>query len=121
MTAVTFLSAPSETSEPSERVLLPFPPEIDFSNADGLLPLIMGRARPHPGRPPRLVVLDLTATRFMDSQGVRLINDMRRLLHPGTRVYVVALPEGLVSRVLELTGLRRDIPVYDNLPEAMAA
>ncbi|MEU3097064.1 hypothetical protein ABZ690_20330 [Streptomyces sp. NPDC006967] len=57
----------------------------------------------------------------MDSQGVRLINDMRRLLHPGTRVYVVALPEGLVSRVLELTGLRRGIPVYDNLPEAMAA
>lgn len=121
VTVVTFLPNHPETHEPSERVLLPFPTEIDFSNADGLLPLIMSRARPRPGRPPRLVVLDLTATRFMDSQGVRLINDIRRLLHPGTRVYVVALPESLASRVLELTGLRRDIPVYDNLPEAMAA
>lgn len=121
VTAVTFLPNPPETHGPSERVLFPFPTEIDFSNADGLLPLIMSRARPDVGRPPRLVVLDLTATRFMDSQGVRLINDIRRLLHPRTRVYVVALPESLASRVLELTGLRRDIPVYDNLPEAMAA
>lgn len=118
---MTFLPHPPERHDPSERLLLPFPTEIDFSNADGLLPLIMAQARPHPGRPPRLVVLDLTATRFMDSQGVRLINDVRRRLHPGTRVYVAALPESLASRVLEVTGLRRDIPVYDNLPEAMAA
>nr|WP_308309795.1 STAS domain-containing protein [Streptomyces sp. CHD11] len=121
MTAVTFLPNRSRTYEPSERVLFPLPTEIDFSNADGLLPLIMAQARPRAGRPPRLVVLDLTATRFMDSQGVRLINGVRRLLEPGTRVYVVARPESLAGRVLELTGLRRDIPVYDNLPEAMAA
>ncbi|KES05285.1 anti-sigma factor antagonist [Streptomyces toyocaensis] len=115
MNAVTF------SPHPSERALVPFPPEIDFSNADGLLPLIMAQARPDSGRPPRVVVLDLTATQFMDSQGVRLINDVRRLLRPGARVSVVACPESVASRVLELTGLRRDIPVYDNLPEAMAA
>lgn len=118
---MTFLPQPSEPYDLSERVLIPFPPEIDFSNADGLLPLIMSRARPRPGRRPRVVVLDLSSTLFMDSQGVRLINDVRRLLRPETLVYVVARPDGVASRVLELTGVRRDVPVYDNLPEAMAA
>ncbi|WP_243762335.1 STAS domain-containing protein [Streptomyces sp. Tu 3180] len=122
MSAVTFLSpSPSEPRDPSERVLFPFPPEIDFSTASGLLPLIVSRTRTRPGGPPQVLVLDLTPTHFMDSQGVRLINEVRLLLRPGTRVHVVALPDGLASRVLELTGLRRDVPVYDNLPEAMAA
>nr|WP_142194405.1 STAS domain-containing protein [Streptomyces calvus] len=121
MSTVPFLPPPPEPGAPPERVLLPFPPEVDFSNADGLLPLIMSQARPAKGRRPRVVVLDLTATRFMDSQGVRLINDVRHLLRPGTSVYVVARPESVASRVLELTGLRRDVPVYDNLDEAMAA
>ncbi|GHH95289.1 anti-sigma factor antagonist [Streptomyces capillispiralis] len=118
---MSFLPSSSGPRGPSARVLLPFPPEIDFSNADGLLPLIMSRARPASGRRPRIVVLDLTATLFMDSQGVRLINDVRRLLRPRTGVYVVARPDSVASRVLELTGLRRDVPVYDNVAEAMAA
>ncbi|MET7291855.1 STAS domain-containing protein [Streptomyces griseoloalbus] len=118
---MTFLPKPSEPHDLSERVLFPFPPEIDFSNADELLPLIMSQARPRQERRPRVVVLDLSSTLFMDSQGVRLINDVRRLLRPETLVYVVARPDGVASRVLELTGLRRDVPVYDNLPEAMAA
>lgn len=118
---MTFLPEPAEPPAPTERVRFPFPAEIDFSNADRLRPLIMSSALPRPGRPSPVLVLDLTATHFMDSQGVRLINDVRRLLRPATRVYVVARPESLPGRVLELTGLRRDIPVYDNLPEAMAA
>lgn len=121
VTVVTFLPKPSEPHELSDRVLFPFPPEIDFSNADELLPLITSQARPRPDRRPRVVVLDLSSTLFMDSQGVRLINEVRRLLHPETLVYVVARPDGVASRVLELTGLRRDVPVYDNVPEAMAA
>ncbi|GAA3500154.1 STAS domain-containing protein [Streptomyces prasinosporus] len=119
---MTFLPCPSpEPRRPSERVLFPLPAEIDFSTTAGLLPQIVSRARPRPGGPPRTLVLDLTSTRFMDSQGVRLINEVRLLLCPGTRVHVVARADGMASRVLELTGLRRDVPVYDNLPEAMAA
>ncbi|WP_081238899.1 STAS domain-containing protein [Streptomyces viridosporus] len=112
---------PPEPRDPSERVLFPFPPEIDFSTASGLLPLILSRTHARPGGPPGVLVLDLTPTRFMDSQGVRLINEVRQLLRPRTRVHVVARPDGLASHVLEVTGLRRDVPVYDNLPEAMAA
>lgn len=121
VTAVTLLPEPSGEHTPTAHVRFAFPAEIDFSNADRLLPQVMARALPRPGCPARLLVLDLTATEFMDSQGVRLINDVHRLLRPETRVYVVAGPESLASRVLELTGVRRDIPVYDNLPEAMAA
>ncbi|MFI1419723.1 STAS domain-containing protein [Streptomyces sp. NPDC020731] len=118
---MTFLPNPSGPRDASEHALLRFPPEVDFSNAGDLLGVIVSGARTGDGRRPRILVLDLTATLFMDSQGVRLINDVRRLLRPGTRVYVVARPGGVASRVLELTGLRRDVPVYDNLPEAMAA
>ncbi|WP_309059904.1 STAS domain-containing protein [Streptomyces sp.] len=119
---MTFLPNPlPDPRDLSERVLFPFPAEIDFSTAAGLLPLIVSQTRNRPGGPPGTLVLDLTSTRFMDSQGVRLINEVRRLLYPGTRVHVAALADGMASRVLELTGLRRDVPVYDNLPEAMAA
>jgi stage II sporulation protein AA (anti-sigma F factor antagonist) len=105
---------------PPEHLLLPLPTEIDISNASGLLPLIMSGAGHRPD-PPRILVLDLTATRFMDSQGVRLINEVRRALPPGTRLHLVARPGGVVGRLLELTGLRRDVPVYDNAAEAMGA
>ncbi len=121
VTAVTFLPESSGGHPPAAPIRFPFPPEVDVSTADRLLPLIMDRVRPRPGRPAGLLVLDLTATEFMDSQGVRLINEVHRLLRPRTLVHVVARPESLASRVLELTGVRRDIPVYDNLPEAMAA
>jgi hypothetical protein len=32
---------------------------------------------------------------------------------------VAADPDGMVQRVLELTGLRRDVPVYGNVAEAV--
>ncbi|MFD7685889.1 STAS domain-containing protein [Streptomyces sp. NPDC059781] len=118
---MTFLPNPSDPRDVSEHTLFRFPPETDFSDAGELLDAIMAECRPRDGRRARVLVLDLTATGFMDSQGVRLIDDVRRLLHPGTLVYVVARPDSAAARVLELTGLRRDVPVYDNLPEAMAA
>nr|WP_040908643.1 STAS domain-containing protein [Streptomyces griseoflavus] len=120
MNAVPFPPNPSEPRDPSAHTLLSFPTEIDFSNAGDMLGRVMSEARPGDGPWARIVVLDFTATDFMDSQGVRLINDARRLLRP-TRVHVVVRPDGVASRVLEVTGLRRDVPVYDNLPEALAA
>nr|WP_205615418.1 STAS domain-containing protein [Streptomyces harenosi] len=95
------------------------PPEIDYCNADAMLGLVLSAIDGH-GRGLRLLVLDLTGTRFMDSQGVRLVNDVRQRLHPRARVRVVARPGGVASRVMELTGLRRDVPVYDNVAEALA-
>ncbi|GGY30006.1 anti-sigma factor antagonist [Streptomyces djakartensis] len=117
---MAFLPNPTQPRGLPGRVRLPMPAEIDFCNAAELLPRLLSEVRAHGDRL-EVLVLDLTATSFMDSQGVRLINDIRHRLRPGARVRLVARPEGVTSRVLELTGLRRDVPVYDDLAEAMAA
>ncbi|MEV2210553.1 STAS domain-containing protein [Streptomyces sp. NPDC050997] len=103
---------------PSSTTLLVLPPEIDFSNAAGLLRRVMSAVDTRAGRL-RVLVLDLTSTHFMDSQGVRLINEVRLSLQPQVRVRVAALPDGAPSRVMELTGVRRDVPVFDSLHEAL--
>ncbi|MDN0199447.1 STAS domain-containing protein [Streptomyces sp. S.PNR 29] len=115
---MTFLPNPCEPRDLPGCTLVALPPEIDFCNATELLTLIMSAADARAERL-RVLVLDLTGTRFMDSQGVRLINDVRHRLPPSARVRVVAEPDGVASRVLELTGLRRDVPVFDNLTEAL--
>lgn len=120
VSAVTFFTNSTEPRDLPGRVHLTMPAEIDYCNAAELLPVLMSALR---ARGDRLdvLVLDLSTTSFMDSQGVRLINDVRRRLRPGAAVRLVARPEGTTSRVLEVTGLRRDVPVYDNLAEALAS
>nr|WP_308114836.1 STAS domain-containing protein [Streptomyces sp. ISL-12] len=118
MSDVTFLPPPGAPYEPPGCAVLALPPEIDFCNASGLLPLILEAAGAR-DEPLRLLVLDLTGTVFMDSQGIRLLDEVRHRLPGGVRLRLVADPRGVPSRVLELSGLRRDIPVHDNLVEAL--
>lgn len=126
MSAVSFLSqsgepgAPSEPRDPPGCAVLAMPDEIDFCNAAGLLPLITAVVEQRRDTL-RLLVLDLSTTRFMDSQGVRLLTAVRHGLPGAARLRVVAVPRGLPSRVLELSGLRRDVPVHDDLAEALGA
>ncbi|MFF7797528.1 STAS domain-containing protein [Streptomyces olivaceus] len=120
---MTFPIQPCEPREPCEPpgcAVLAMPSEIDFCNASGLLPLVMAAVQQRSDGL-RLLVLDLSPTRFMDSQGVRLLDAVRRRLPAHVRLHVVAAPKGVASRVLELSGLRRDVPVYDNLAEALRA
>ncbi|MFE6353550.1 STAS domain-containing protein [Streptomyces rochei] len=118
MRALTFLPRPCEPCDPPGYAVLALPQEIDFCNAAGLLPLIM-TAVDHHASSLRFLVLDLSGTHFMDSQGVRLLDEVRRRLPGQARLRVVAAPHGVASRVLELSGLRRDVPVYDDLAEAL--
>ncbi|MEU5364975.1 STAS domain-containing protein [Streptomyces sp. NPDC005925] len=115
-----FFLRPCEPNSPPGSTLLALPPEIDGDNASELFTLISRLTRL---RVPRLevLILDLTGTHFMDSQGVRLVNDLRRQLQPRARVRVVVAPGGVASRILQITGLRRDVPVYDNLAEALSS
>jgi anti-anti-sigma factor len=117
---VTPFTNPTEPRDLPGRVHLTLPAEIDFCNAAELLPLVLSAARAHGDRLD-VLVLDLTTTSFMDSQGIRLINEVRRRLRPGATVRLVTRPEGITRRVLEVTGLRRDVPVYDDLAEALAS
>ncbi len=123
MSAVSFHPQPCEPCEPCDPpgcAVLALPSEIDFCNASGLLPLIMTAVEQRSDGL-RLLVLDLSGTRFMDSQGVRLLAAVRHGLPARTQVRVVAAPKGVASRVLELSGLRRDVPVHDSLAEALCA
>ncbi|GAA3988882.1 STAS domain-containing protein [Streptomyces sp. NBC_01352] len=118
---MTFIPNPCELRDLRDLpgcTVIALPPEIDLCNAEGLYHRIMSAADARADRL-RLLVLDLTGTHFMDSQGVRLVDQVRRVLQPRTRVRVVAAPHGVACRVLELTGVRRDVPVYDNLAEAL--
>ncbi|MGW0334130.1 STAS domain-containing protein [Streptomyces sp. NPDC003011] len=121
---MTFFPSPCELRDlrdlPDRTTLLVLPPEIDFCNATELLDRVMSAVDARAGRL-RLLVLDLTGTGFMDSQGVRLVEDVRRGLPPRVRLRVVAAPDGVARRVLELTSVRRDVPVYDDLGEALKA
>lgn len=115
---MTFPPSPCAARDLPGRTLLTLPPEIDVSSAPLLHARIVSVAHV---RRPRLLVLDLTRTGFMDSQGARLIHDVRRQLRPRTEVRVAARPQGLPSRVLTLTGVRRDVPVYDDPAEALTS
>jgi anti-anti-sigma factor len=98
--------------------LLRLPRDLDLGNCAALL---ASAARVVADRAGVLhtLVLDLTGTAFMDSRGVRLVDDIRALLAPGAELRLVATPDSLVLRVLTLTGLRRDVPVHDDLAEAV--
>lgn len=118
---MTFLPNPCEPRDLRDLpgcTVIALPPDIDFCNATGLYTRIRSDVDARADRL-RLLVLDFTETHFMDSQGVRLVDDVRRGLQPRARIRVVAAPDGVARRVLELTGLRRDVPVYDNLAEAL--
>ncbi|MFJ8541777.1 STAS domain-containing protein [Streptomyces sp. NPDC093586] len=115
---MTFLPQPCEPCDPPGCAVLPLPPEIDFCNAAGLLPMILTAVGHHSGGL-RLLVLDLTGTHFMDSQGIRLVEEVRHRLRGRVQLRVVATPGTAPSRVLELSGLRRDVPVHDHLAEAL--
>ncbi|MFJ5899236.1 STAS domain-containing protein [Streptomyces sp. NPDC093064] len=93
--------------------------QIDLSNAPALRAGVLAFAAARAGRLD-VLVLDLTRTRFMDSQGARLVEDVRHGLPPGVLLRVVARPDGVPYRVLEVTGVRRDVPVHDDLSGALA-
>jgi anti-anti-sigma factor len=118
VSAMNHVPSPCRLLDLPGRTVIVLPPEIDLSNATALSTAVVSFAGARAARL-GVLVLDFTRTRFMDSQGARLVQDVRRGLPARVRVRVAATPRGAPSRVLELTGVRRDVPVYDNLAEAL--
>jgi anti-sigma B factor antagonist len=68
----------------------------------------------------KLLVLDMTATTFIDSTGVRaLLHADRRSLGSGSRLVVVA-GDGAVRKVLELCGLDGRLTLVSDRPAPAA-
>jgi anti-sigma B factor antagonist len=72
------------------------------------------------GRP---VIVDLTPATFVDSSILGAILDARRRAEDAGIGFAVAQAGGTdaVARVLEITGLREELPVYADLDSARAA
>ncbi|WP_394432574.1 STAS domain-containing protein [Streptomyces sp. SGAir0957] len=105
----------------AERTVVTFPSEIDLGNAPTLLGEACTLADERAERS-RAFILDLTRTTFLDSQGVRLLLDLRRYLRLyGAAMRVAVPPDGAVRRVLTLSQVRRDVPMHDSVEEALRA
>lgn len=108
-----------ETSFPVEVIegvpVVTAPEEIDLANA-ALLQKVLAEAA-GPGQV--LVVVDMSRTRFCDSAGLNaLVAANRRARAEGSEVRLVVTSES-VTRIVELTGVDRVIPIYASLEEAL--
>ena len=65
--------------------------------------------------------IDLSATRFMDSSGVRVLVEAQHRAYRFNRQLAVICPHGRVRRVLELTGVLTHIAVYEDRDAAHRA
>ncbi|MFI5805696.1 STAS domain-containing protein [Streptomyces sp. NPDC051561] len=125
VSTVPFRMTPCDLPHAPRRCLvLVMPREIDIANIEELdgemrrsLDLRRGRID--------VLVLDFTGTSFTDSRGARFIS--ATLEYAGRSGVAVRLAAGegrgeggAVRRVITLTGLRRDVPVYGSVAEAVA-
>ena len=68
------------------------------------------------------VVVDLTGVDFCDSTGLRaLMGASTELRHAGGRLAVAVLPDGAVSRLFDVTGIRESLPTFDDQRDALAS
>jgi anti-anti-sigma factor len=91
---------------------------VDVSNVDRVLERIFGSvATDAPG-----MVVDLNATTYIDSAGVRILFELaRRLRGRGQQLRIVASREGMVRRVLVLTALSDVIALDDTVADSVRA
>jgi anti-anti-sigma factor len=69
---------------------------------------------------PRVLVLDLSALRFMDSTGLAIIVSSYKRMRRAGRKVVVAQPTNAVRRIFQLTGMLDRLEVVDVAPFAEA-
>src|SRR4051812_2143681 len=92
--------------------------EIDLSNVDPIRDDISEAVAPDAVG----VALDLTATTYLDSSGIRLLFDLAQRLHTRRQQLVlVVTDEALVRRVILLTKLDDAVPLHETLDDALAA
>jgi anti-sigma B factor antagonist len=93
------------------------PADIDITTADQLrTALLETAAGEHP-----MVVVDMTRTAFCDSSGLHtLLRARNRLVTDGGDLHLVIPADGVVARILAVTGLDMVISCYLSLAEAMA-
>jgi anti-sigma B factor antagonist len=67
------------------------------------------------------LVIDLSATTFVDSSFVAFVVRLLKDLRAGRKELILVSPAGQVRRVLALVGLPNLVPVFESVQEALAA
>ena len=89
--------------------------EVDMGNADRLVRRVL-HALQELDSNGRAVVLDLTGLTYLDSSGLRMLEQIRHSLVPSGRpIFTVAPPTCRAHRLLTLTGLSEHLSTVDDL------
>ena len=67
------------------------------------------------------ICLELDGVSFIDSTGLAAIIDLQRLANLNGSYLALACGEGAVRRLIQLAFLERQLPVYADVPHALAA
>jgi anti-sigma B factor antagonist/stage II sporulation protein AA (anti-sigma F factor antagonist) len=91
--------------------------EIDLSNADQIRDDVAAQLPQDAAG----IALDLTATTYLDSSGIRLLFDLaQRLQTRRQQLALVVTDQALVRRVILLTKLDDAVPLHASLDDALA-
>jgi len=103
--------------QPSPGLIVVSPAgELDLSNGEAFEEAIAG-AR---AKGATALVLDLTGLTFMDSSGLRILLDAWNESQLADRRLTLVVPkDGLVRRVLEISGCDGVVPIVDQLADAV--
>jgi anti-anti-sigma factor len=97
-----------ESSTRADRTVVAITGEIDLATADAMGDAVREQLRTAP------VLLDLSRVEFMDSSGVRVLDTLLREVDAeGWDLLVVPTLTPAVAQVLELTGMRDQLPFDD--------
>jgi anti-anti-sigma factor len=92
--------------------------EIDASNVSDVLE----RLRSLVSNRSVAMVIDLSATTYLDSAGINILFALGEEMHGRQlRLALVVTPESPILRMITITGLDRVLPVHPGLPEALGA
>ena len=107
--------APIESdSEP--YTLVELAGEADVTNSDALREVLDTEV----AKQPRMVIIDLSGLRFMDSSALHVILRANRVLDRQGGVLALASPREPVAKMLRLTAADQLIPVYASVSDATA-
>jgi anti-anti-sigma factor len=105
-------------SREDELVIATLAGEIDMANAEAAF----GRVAAALDNRALAVILDLSATRYLDSSGLQAMLDLlQRTRVRGQEMCVVALPDSPPRRLIEVAGAEDKLPLHTEVAAARAA
>jgi anti-sigma B factor antagonist len=110
----TSVTTVEDTEEP--HTLIELVGEADVTNAAALREVLEAEV----AKRPRLLIIDLSRLRFMDSSALHAILRANRAMDRQGGVLALAAPCEPVGRMLRLTAADRLLPVYASVSEATA-